>query len=78
MPNFEVYPQHVQEIIAAALAAADPAAAVKRHMHVDGRSLTIGAINHSLDQGNIYVISVGKAAVPMGLAAAAALGDQLT
>jgi hydroxypyruvate reductase len=78
MPNFAAYSQHVAEIVTAALDAADPALAVKRHMEVDGRSLTIGETIHSLDQGEIYIISVGKAAVTMGLAAAEILESHLT
>lgn len=76
-PQFDAYASHVQEIIGAVLAAADPAAAVQRHLQCDGRYLTVGSEIYTMSQGQIYLISVGKAAVTMGLAAAKILGDKL-
>ena len=78
MPDFAAYPQHVHEIIQAALSAADPALAVQRHMQVDGRFLTFGESIHTLEPGNIFVVSAGKAAITMGLAAAEILGSHLS
>lgn len=77
-PRFNEYAEHVQEIVAAALAAADPATAVQRYLQCDGRYLTIGPEIYTMTKGQIYLISVGKAAVTMGLAAAEILGDRLT
>lgn len=79
--SFDHYRNHVDQLIQASLAAVNPAAAVAHHLKYNGRALTIGhdSIIHSHypADGRIYLISVGKAAVPMGLAAAAILGDQL-
>jgi hydroxypyruvate reductase len=76
-PQFNAYSNHVQEIINAVLAAADPAAAVQRHLQCDGRYLTVGSEIYTMSKGQIYLISVGKAAVTMGLAAANILGNKL-
>ena len=76
-PQFNAYSEHVQEIITAALAAADPVGAVQRHLQCDGRYLTIGSEIYTMNNGQIYLISVGKAAVTMGLTAAEILGDKL-
>lgn len=69
-------------MINAAVQAADPESAVKRYLHFNGRMLAIGheniIHNHYPADGRIYLISVGKAAIPMGLAAAQTLGEQLT
>ena len=78
LPQFQDFPAQAAQIIDAALAAVDPAAAVKRHLQRDGRILTIGSEPINWGQGQIFLISVGKAAVPMALAAADILGDTLT
>ncbi|MCB9418549.1 MAG: DUF4147 domain-containing protein [Ardenticatenaceae bacterium] len=75
--EFESYPEHVREIIAAALAAADPAAAVRRNLQSDGRYLTVGSEIYTMNEGRVYLIGIGKAAVTMGLAAAQILDDKL-
>ncbi len=77
-PQFNAYADHVQEIIMAALAAANPTTAVQRYLQCDGRYLTIGSEIYTMNKGQLYLISVGKAAVTMGLAAAEILGDRLT
>ncbi|MCA9977099.1 MAG: DUF4147 domain-containing protein [Anaerolineales bacterium] len=81
-PSFQNYRQHVDELIQAALAAVDPATAVQRYLKYNGRLLTIGhdniVHNHYPADGRIYLVSAGKAAVPMALAAAAILGNQLS
>lgn len=76
--DFAAYRQHVMTLINAALAAADPATAVSRHLHKNGRRLHVADVTHPLDQGKLYLIGVGKASVPMAAAAAALLGDDLT
>lgn len=76
------YRNHVTQIMNAALAAADPAAAVQSHLRFNGRSLAIGHSSivhtHHPADGRIFLISVGKAAVPMAMAAARSIGDQIT
>lgn len=68
--SFQDYPQHVMQMVRAALTAADPALAVRRHLRRRGsRSLVIGEQSYRLDQGRVFLVATGKAAVPMGLAA---------
>ena len=75
------YRRHVDEIIAATLAAADAELAVTRYLQKDGRTLTIGrepGIEHvDLDQGRVFLVASGKAALPMARAALRVLGDDL-
>lgn len=78
-PDFAAYPEHVRQIMAAALDAVDPAAAVSRNLQRHGRTLTIGPETYTIEEpGQVYLISIGKAAVTMGLAAAEILGDTLS
>jgi glycerate 2-kinase len=77
--KFADYPYHIDELITTALQAADPAAAVKRCLRRQEQSLHLGAFHHSLaENGRIFLIAVGKAAVPMCLAALDQLGDAFT
>jgi glycerate 2-kinase len=65
-------------IMAAAMAAADPAVAVGRYLRRDGDTLVIGEQQYLLnDVQQIYLLSVGKAAEAMARAVAALLGDRL-
>ena len=77
MLRYQDYRQHVEQLAQAALSAANPARAVRRFMHCDGRDLVIGDLVHNLDQGRVYVVSVGKAAAPMAEATIQILGDDL-
>ena len=85
MLRYQDYRQHVEQLAQAALSAANPAQAVRRFMHCDGRDLVIlrqvqhkvGDLVHNLDQGRVYVVSVGKAAAPMAEATIQILGDDL-
>ncbi len=80
--QFFDYPGHIKQMIAAALAASDPGQAVQRHLRFNGRSLAIGRETiihtHYPADGRIFLVSVGKAAVPMALAASDSLGEHLT
>lgn len=67
-PRFEQHRAHVNAIRAAALAAVDPAAAVRAHL----------APADWLAAAHIYLVGAGKAGVPMALAAAELLGPRLT
>ncbi|MCA9874513.1 MAG: DUF4147 domain-containing protein [Anaerolineales bacterium] len=74
-PYFADYPEHVLKLYQAALAAADPATAVSAQLQITGSDLLIGGQQHyDLRQGNIFLVAVGKAAVPMAQAASQALG----
>ena len=77
-PHFAQYRHHVQSLIEAGLAAVDPAAAIRRQLHFDGRHLTIGEKAYDIDQGRVYIVAVGKAARAMGATAAEILGPALT
>jgi glycerate 2-kinase len=74
--NFADYPRHIALLTEAALQAADPAAAVTAHLSRHGRQVQLGSHRHTLpENGRIFLIAVGKAAVPMSLAALDQLGD---
>jgi glycerate 2-kinase len=74
--NFTDYPQHVAELTGTALQAADPAAGVARHLKREGQRIRLGTYTHHLaENGRIFLIAVGKAAIPMCLAALNRLGD---
>lgn len=74
----EGFRQHVHQIIEAAVAAADPASAVRHHLRFDGRRVLVGTYRHYLDQGRLFLISVGKAAMDMGQAALDVLEGNVT
>jgi hydroxypyruvate reductase len=77
MLKFEQYRQHIEDLFAAALAAADPIYAVKSFLKRDGRFLQIGDTEVDVSQGRVFLVSVGKAALPMAEAAYALLEDVL-
>ncbi len=67
------------QIMAASLAAVEPAAAVLRHLKMDGATLTAGPKSYDLTRINrILLIAAGKAGVPMARAAVSILGSKVT
>ncbi len=67
------------KILRAALAAADPAAAVARHLSVKQGILTAGRRRYRLDQfEHIFVIGAGKASAAMAQAVERLLGRRIT
>jgi hydroxypyruvate reductase len=67
------------EVLAAALAAADPAAAVRRYLRRDGTTLHVGDQAYDLDGvRRVLLVSIGKAGLALAQAAAEALGDALS
>lgn len=69
----------IARVLAAALAAVEPAAAVARHLRRDGDLLLAG--DRAIDLravGRVIVVGAGKAGEPMARAAAAILGDRLS
>lgn len=80
-PRYIDYRHHADEIVAAAVAAADAEAMVSRYLARDGRAIIIGhepdAERFDLERGQIYLVATGKAAVPMTRAALRVLGDDL-
>lgn len=77
-PHFADYRRHVDELVSATVAAADPEAAVGRYLRREGRTLWVGrgaeAEAIDLDRGRVYLIAAGKAAIPMTTGALAVLG----
>ena len=58
-------------LMEAALSAADPAAAVSRHVRREGDTLIVGQRGYSLDQyERVFVLAAGKAALAMANATA--------
>lgn len=69
----------VTRVLAAGLAAVEPAAAIGRHMQRDGDLLLIGERTYNLnDYERIFVVGAGKAGRPMAAATAAILADRLS
>ncbi|MFN2138369.1 MAG: glycerate kinase [Candidatus Promineifilaceae bacterium] len=77
MAAFEQYREHVKTLFAAALAAADPFSAVNSYLRREGSLLYVGDSAFDLTGGKVYVVSVGKAALPMAEAAITVVGDAL-
>lgn len=80
-PQFAEYRRHVDELVSTAILAADADAAVSRYLARDGRTLIVGrepdVERIDLDQGRVFLVAAGKAAVPMTRAAVRVLGDDL-
>ena len=69
----------ILSILEAALRAVDPGEALRRSLHRQGNELIANDTRYSLDRfRRIFVIGFGKAAAPMGQAAAEILGERLT
>ncbi len=69
----------VKHILAAALEAVEPATCVHRHLHRSGTILTVG--NHAYDlrqYQRVFLVSIGKAGMPMARAVADMLGEDLS
>jgi glycerate 2-kinase len=70
--------KHALQIFRAALQAADPYAAVLRHLHFDGRTLTAGRRRYQMaDFDRVQVIGAGKASAAMARAAEHVLGRRI-
>ena len=66
-------------IFDAALQAVDPAAAIRRHVVLEGNLLTIDGCGYDLERfENVYVVGAGKAGSVMAGAMESILGDLLT
>ena len=75
MLDFAQHNEHIKAIIDAALQTADPYTAVQQYLHKDGNQLTIGSHRFNLNHGRLFIVSVGKAAVPMATAAVEVVGE---
>lgn len=69
----------IANILAAALNAVDPAAAIAQHLHRSDDRLTVQGRHYDLaDYRRVFVVGAGKAGVPMAYAVSKILGDRLT
>jgi len=67
------------EIFRAALRAADPIGCVRRNLGFEGNAIRVGDRHYDIsDISRIYVVAVGKAAVPMARAVREILGDKIS
>ncbi|MEJ7631549.1 MAG: glycerate kinase [Rubrobacteraceae bacterium] len=66
----------LREILAAGLAAADPADAVRRSLRVVGSEISVGG--RAFEAGSVSVVAAGKAAGAMARAAVEVLGDKIS
>lgn len=66
-------------VLAAAIAAVEPAQAVKRFLQRNGSQLVVGERSYDLQHiDHIWLVAFGKASLPMSQAAADVLGDRLS
>lgn len=76
-PDFEQYREHIEQLVQAALQAADPYQATCRYLSRSANELQVGSHRFDLNDGRVFVVATGKAAVPMAHAAADVLGEFL-
>ncbi len=71
--------EHAQRILDAAIAAADPRAAVRNALRLEGGVLAVADEERvALEGGRVWVIGAGKAAVGMALGARDVLGERIS
>jgi glycerate 2-kinase len=69
----------VTRILAAAIAAVEPGAAVRRFLRREGETLVAGDVAYDLGAfDRVWIIGAGKAGAPMAVAAAEIVGERLT
>lgn len=78
-PQWEHRREHITALCQAALAAVDPAAAVRRALRREGDALLVSGRRYDLNTyRRVFIVGGGKAAAPMAAASAAILGERLT
>jgi glycerate 2-kinase len=78
LPAYCNHREHIGQLIGAALHAADPGAAIRRHLGLGPRGLRVGRRVFPLAaKSRLYVIALGKAAPGMARAACEILGTRL-
>lgn len=78
-PLWEQRMEHVTALCQAALAAVDPAAAVRRALRREGDALLVSSRRYDLNAyRRVFIVGGGKAAAPMAAASADILGERLT
>jgi hydroxypyruvate reductase len=69
----------VARVLAAALQAVEPGAAVRRYLRREGAALLVGGRPYDLDQfERVWIVGAGKAGAPMAAAAAEILAERLS
>ncbi len=69
----------VARILAAAIAAVEPGAAVRRFLRREGETLVAGDVAYDLSAfDRVWIIGAGKAGAPMAVATAEIVGERLT
>ncbi len=72
-------PAWAEELIAAALAAADPRRAVRRSLRLEGEILAVGQARYDLEKvGRLVVVGAGKAGAGMAVAVEEVLGGRIS
>lgn len=69
--------KEVQSFITAALQAADPSQAVRRHLRIEGELLVAGNERFDPREGRIFLVAAGKAALSMGTTALDIIKDRV-
>ena len=77
MPRFQDYRQHIEQLMTAAISAADPAESVRKYLRRERDMLLIGDLAYDLNLGRVYLVSVGKAAATMAEPVVEIMGDYL-
>lgn len=76
-PQFKDHQAHVHSIIKTAVSAVNPYTITEKAIPINNRAITISNTTFQLGQGRLFVVAVGKAAVPMATAVSDKLGDHI-
>jgi glycerate 2-kinase len=77
LPHILNHRQHIDYMIDGVLEAIDPAVITGKHISLSGSQLTVGSSTHDTTHGRVYLIAVGKASIPMTVAAVEQLDHTL-
>ena len=73
--SFHNFPNDVKQLIDTTLQASNPATAVSKHLHLKQNILFVDNHPYQIAERNLYLISAGKAAIPMAQSAIQILGN---
>lgn len=76
-PRYADHQTHIMTMIKAAVASVDPFFSTCNALEIEGNRLTAAGQTVELDSGRLFLIAIGKAAVPMASAAAELLGEAI-
>ena len=77
-PQWEDRLEHVQDLVAASLAAVDPEVAVRRYLRLKADTITVADTPYELEaDSRVFIVGAGKAGVAMARAAVKVLGTRL-